>query len=94
MVIEPFHFMSLLFLENTRITLRSFRLHQLHLFILIAKQCLSIAVVAMMCLFRPSVELRLESVALRQSECAERSAEGRPRITALDRIFWVWLENV
>jgi transposase InsO family protein len=47
------------------------------------------------CLFKNSVELRLENLALRQQlGVLRRSAPKRLKLTAADRIFWVWLRRV
>jgi hypothetical protein len=46
-------------------------------------------------LFKSSVELRLENVALRQQlGVLRRSAPKRLKLTSADRIFWVWLRRV
>ena len=46
-------------------------------------------------LFKTSVELRLENLALRhQLGVLRRSAPQRPRLRPADRILWVWLRRV
>lgn len=46
-------------------------------------------------LFKTSVQLRLENIALRQQLAVlQRSTAQRLKLTAADRIFWVWLRRV
>jgi hypothetical protein len=46
-------------------------------------------------LFKTSVELRLENLALRQQlGVLRRSAPQRLKLTPADRVFWVWLRRV
>jgi hypothetical protein len=45
--------------------------------------------------FKASAELRLENVALRhQLGVLRRSAPKQLKLTAADRIFWLWLRRV
>src|SRR3954453_23589626 len=70
-------------------------LHQMHLQLVVARQCLSMIVAAVVCVFRSSVEIRLENIALgQQLNVLQRSAPGRLRLTSADRTFWTWLRNV
>jgi putative transposase len=46
-------------------------------------------------MFKTSAQLRLENLALRQQlTVLRRSAHKRLKLTAADRIFWVWLRRV
>ena len=50
---------------------------------------------ALMAIFKTSAELRLENVALRQQlGILHRSAPKRLKLTAADRLFWVWLRQL
>ena len=45
--------------------------------------------------FRSRAELELEAIALRhQLAVLRRQRPGRPRLSALDRLFWTWLYRV
>jgi putative transposase len=44
--------------------------------------------------FRTHRELALENLALRQQLAVWKARQARPRLTALDRVFWVVLSRV
>ena len=49
----------------------------------------------LVCRFRSRAALELELVALRhQLAVLRRQQPGRPRLTSLDRLLWVWLYRV
>jgi hypothetical protein len=49
----------------------------------------------LVCRFRSRAALELEVVALRhQLAVLRRQQPGRPRLTSLDRLLWVWLYRV
>lgn len=53
-----------------------------------------IVVTALRSAFKTSVELRLENIALRhQLAVLRRSAPKRLKITASDRLLWLWLRR-
>jgi putative transposase len=65
------------------------------LFLRSVRQCVSAMFGAIALLFKTSAQLRLENIALRQQLTVLRSsAPKRLKLTAADRIFWVWLRLV
>ena len=51
--------------------------------------------VALSSVFRSRAALELENLALRhQIGVLQRSARKRPRLTPVDRLFWVWLSRI
>ena len=66
-----------------------------HLFLCSARQALFVVLGAATSMFKTSAQLRLENLALRQQLAVlRRSAPKRLKLTAADRIFWVWLRSV
>jgi hypothetical protein len=66
-----------------------------HLFLRSAGQHVIAVLGAVASLFKTSVQLRLENIALRQQLAVmQRSTAKRLKLTAADRIFWVWLRRV
>jgi hypothetical protein len=60
-----------------------------------ARQVLFTVLGALVSMLKTSAALRLENLALRQQlSVLRRSAPKRLKVTAADRIFWVWLRHV
>ncbi len=56
---------------------------------------LTALLVALSSIFRSRAALELENLALRhQIGVLQRSARKRPRLTPVDRLFWVWLSRI
>jgi putative transposase len=66
-----------------------------HLLLWSVWQTLSTVLDALASMVKPSTQLRLENLALRQQLAVlRRSAPKRVKLTPADRIFWVWLRCV
>jgi putative transposase len=71
------------------------RLIDFHLLFWRAQERLLAVLGALTAMFKTSAQLRLENLALRQQlTVLRRSAPKRLKLTAADRIFWVWLRRV
>ena len=82
-------------LQNIPNDLQSLRLIDFHLLFWRAQERLLAVLGALTPMFKTSAQLRLENLALRQQlTVLRRSAPKRLKLTAADRIFWVWLRRV
>jgi putative transposase len=82
-------------LQNIPNDLQSLRLIDFHLLFWRAQERLLAVLGALTAMFKTSAQLRLENLALRQQlTVLRRSAPKRLKLTAADRIFWVWLRRV
>jgi hypothetical protein len=71
------------------------KLIDFHLFLWSSRESLFTVLGALASVFRTSVQLRLENIALRQQLAVlRRSAPKRLKLTPADRIFWVCLRRV
>jgi len=82
-------------LQNIPIALQLLKLIDLHLLIWMAQQRLLAVLGALTSMCKTSAQLRLENLALRQQlTVLRRSAPKRLKLTAADRLFWIWLRRV
>ena len=71
------------------------RLINLNSLLTSARQVLFTVLGALVSMLKTSAALRLENLALRQQLAVlRRSAPKRLKLTAADRVFWVWLRRV
>ena len=71
------------------------RLVDFHSLLTSARQVLFTVIDGLVSMLQNSAELRLENLALRQQLAVLRkSAPKRLKLTAADRIFWVWLRRL
>jgi putative transposase len=82
-------------LQNIPIALQSLKLIDLHLLICMTQQRLLAVLGVLTSMCKTSAQLRLENLALRQQlTVLRRSAPKRLKLTAADRLFWIWLRRV